>query len=297
MSLSTGKVPPQFKQAIVTPVLKKPGLDPNDLKHFRPVSNLSFVSKVLEKVVLKRLQKHLAHAGLLETYQSAYRKNHSTETAVLCVLDNLLTKADERLVSLVALLDLSAAFDMLDHCILTERLKTTFGIRGVVLDWFNFYIRGRFQSVAVEGSTSPQCPLLYGVPQGSVLGPVLFTLYSQPLSDTISNHMCDFHKYADDTELSKSAPSEEFSSTQSSVVACIDDVLSWMNSNKLKLNTDKTEVMPVGPPSRLGLFDVESANIDGNEIAFKTAVKYLGVKIDQSLSMQNQISSISQASF
>ena len=83
-------------------------------------------------------------------------------------------------------------------------------------------------------------PLVYGVPQGSVLGPVLFTLYSQPLSDVISVHNCDYHKYADNTELSKSAPPDQFLSVQSCIQTCIDDVLLWMNSNKLKLNTDKT---------------------------------------------------------
>ena len=133
-SLSTGIVPPQFKQAIVTPLLKKPGLDTNDMKNFRPVSDLSFISKILENVVLIQLKKHLSGNNLLEIFQSAYRQNHSTETAVLSVLDGLLGSADERLVSLVAVLDLSAAFDTLDHPILLKRLETTFGVRGTVLD-------------------------------------------------------------------------------------------------------------------------------------------------------------------
>ena len=101
--------------------------------------------------------------------------------------------------------------------------------------------------------------LVYGVPQGSVLGPVLFTLYSQPLSDVISVHNCDYHKYADDTELSKSAPPDQFTSALSCIQTCIDDVLLWMNSNKLKLNTDKTEVMPVGSASCLESVDSECA--------------------------------------
>ena len=109
-SLCSGAVPPQFKQAVVTPLLKKPGLDPNDLKNFRPVSNLSFISKILEKVVLTQLQKHLSESDLLEIRQSAYRKNHSTETALLSIVDGLLRNADHRLFSVLALLDLSAAF-------------------------------------------------------------------------------------------------------------------------------------------------------------------------------------------
>ena len=122
-SLMSGTVPIQFKQAIVVPILKKHGLDCNILKNFRPVSNLPFVSKVLEKVVLSQLQEHLYDNNLLEVKQSAYRKGHSVETAVLSVLDGLLTDADDKLVSLTALLDLSAAFDTMDHSILLKRLE------------------------------------------------------------------------------------------------------------------------------------------------------------------------------
>ena len=134
-----------------------------------------------------------------------------------------------------------------------KRLDVTFGIRGTAYKWFKFYLTDRQQSVLINSLLSDPCPLLYGVPQGSVLGPVLFTLYSQPLSDVISFHGCDFHKYADDTQLSYSSSPEEFCSVQTRVQSCIDDVLSWMNSNKLMLNTDKTEVMSVGAPSRLRL--------------------------------------------
>jgi hypothetical protein len=131
-SLTSGIVPAQFKQAIVVPILKKPGLDCNCLKNYRPISNLPFISKILEKVVLSQLQRHLYDNNLVETNQSAYRKGHSVETAVLSVMDSLLSNADEKLISLVALLYLSAAFNTLDHSILIKRLETTFGIRGTV---------------------------------------------------------------------------------------------------------------------------------------------------------------------
>ena len=137
-SLCSGAIPPQFKQAVVTPLLKKPGLDPNDLKNFWPVSNLLFISKIQVKVVLTQLQKHLSENDLLEIRQPAYWKNHSTETALLSIVDGLLRNADDRLVSVLALLDLSAAFDMLDHPILLQRLETTFDISGTVF-WFALF--------------------------------------------------------------------------------------------------------------------------------------------------------------
>ena len=116
--------------------------------------------------------------------------------------------------------------------------------------------------------------------QGSVLGPVLFTLYSQPLSDVSSAHGCDFHKYADHTELSQSARPDEFGSVQTGIQTRIEDALSRMNSNKLMLNTDKPEVMAVGTSFRLSRVDCNSANIGCSKIPFKTSMTYLGVKID-----------------
>jgi hypothetical protein len=198
---------------------------------------------------------------------------------------------------MVALLDLSAAFDTLDHSILLKHLELSFGICGTVLDWFASYVHDRFQSVIVDGILSTPTPLVFGVPQGSVLGPVLFTLYSHPLSDVIAKHECDFHKYADDTELSKSAHVEDFHSVQLDVKTCIDDVLSWMDSNKLMLNTDKTEVLPVGAPSRLRLVESDSTVIGSSSIPFKNSVRYLGVQIDQTLSMHDQISSTCRVCF
>ena len=106
-----------------------------------------------------------------------------------------------------------------------QQLEMTYGVRGTVLDWFASYLSERFQSVMVEGVVSASRPFVYGIPQGSVLRPVLFTPYSQPLSDVISNHDCDYHKYADNTELSKDASPDQFDSVQPCIQTCIGDVL------------------------------------------------------------------------
>ena len=135
-SLLSGTVPHQFRQALVTPLLKKQGLDRNILRNYRPVSNLPFLSKI----ILSQLQTHLKENNFLEENQSAYRKYRSTETALLDVTSSLLDQADGGQVSAPTLLDLSAAFDTLDHCILLRRLETTFGVCGMALKWFDSYI-------------------------------------------------------------------------------------------------------------------------------------------------------------
>jgi hypothetical protein len=297
ISLEHGVFPDQFKHAVVSPLIKKEGLDPNELKNYRPVSNLSFVSKILEKVVLQQLLMHLSDNKLQETHQSAYRKGHSVETAVLSVFQDLLSKMDQSLLSFTAFLDLSAAFDTLDHSILIQRLHTTFGIRGTVLKWLKSYVENRTQCVVIDGKLSKQNSLMYGVPQGSVLGPILFSLYAQPLSKVIERHHCQYHKYADDTELSKSEPPADFAQLEADVQCCIRDVMSWMNSNKLKLNPDKTEVLIVGYAPELKSVESTSTNIGDCNVALKDVVKYLGVQIDKNLSLEHQVGAITRACY
>ena len=141
ISLASGFVPPDFKTAIVKPLLKKPSLDRNILKNYRPViSNLPFLSKILEKVVLHKLLAHLQENNLCNPFQSAYRTGHSTETTLLHVVNDLLNTMDEDKISVLLLLDLSAAFDTIDHQILLSRLETVFSIHSTVLQWFRSYL-------------------------------------------------------------------------------------------------------------------------------------------------------------
>ena len=174
-SLCQGCLPVSQKKAVVTPLLKKPSLDVHDLKNYRPVSNLSFVSKLVERVAVKQLVEYLEANELMPKLQSAYRKHHSTETAVLRVLSDILTAVDKQQVTLLALLDLSAAFDCVDHDILLSRLQSTFGLGGVTLGWIRSFLTDRSQRVLFNGSLSIEIMLLFGVPQGSVFGtpPVL----------------------------------------------------------------------------------------------------------------------------
>ena len=169
-----------FKSAVIFPLLKKPSLDPNELKNFRPISNLPFISKIIEKLVLVQISQNLSANNLLNQCQSAYRPGHSTETALLKIINDLLLSLDDGTISLLASLDLSAAFDTIDHNILLHRLKHDFGLSGTVLDWFSSYLSGRIQSVSVHSHTSVPASVSCGVPQGSVLGPIIFVFIHYP---------------------------------------------------------------------------------------------------------------------
>ena len=152
--METGVFPSDFKVASVTPVLKKANLDNNILKHYRQISNLYFVSKVLEKVVATRLWKHMEDAGLTDMFQSAYRANHSTETALLKVQNDILCAMDRKEIVILSSLDLSAAFDLVDHEILLQTMHTRLGVTGTALDWFRSYLSGRYHFVKIKDSSS-----------------------------------------------------------------------------------------------------------------------------------------------
>ena len=230
------------------PLLKKAILDCEILKNFRPVSNLSFLSKLVERIVCVQLVDHLKAHNLYEVFQSAYRQLHSTETALLRVQNDLLRAVDTHGGAILVLLDLSAAFDTIDHHRLLHTLESSFGIQGKALDWFHSYLTGRTQTAHIKKSTSEPHELQYGVPQGSVLGPILFTIYTTPLGELIRRHGLTFHLYADDTQLYLTLKPSEPSSINNIIYQlenCIEDIRAWMKLNLLKLNDDKTEMLVI----------------------------------------------------
>ena len=185
-----------LKTAVIKPLLKKQSLDKNLLKIYRPISNLPVLSKSREKVVLHKLHSHPQENNLSNPFQSAYRAGHSTETVLLRTVNDILSALDNDNIS-VLLLDLSAAFDITDHQILS---RLNFGIQSTALQWFQSYLSDRYQSTSVNNLSSSPSQLLYSVPRGSALGPILFNLYTTPLSD-IANHSVNHQLFADDTQL------------------------------------------------------------------------------------------------
>jgi hypothetical protein len=164
LSLHTGVFPHVFKHGLITPLLKKPTLDKEVLSNYRPVTNLLFISKVLERIVSKQLDIHFSTHDILSPAQSAYRPHHSTETALLALQNDLLQAASHGHGCVVLLLDLSAAFDTIDHVILLDRLSAHCGIRGKPLAWISSYLTNKTQSVVIDGVASEPVAVKYGVP-------------------------------------------------------------------------------------------------------------------------------------
>ena len=149
-SLQTANVHTRYKQAVVKPLLKKPGLEPI-YKNYRPVSNLTFISKVIEQAASNQIEEHISKQDIGEKFQSAYKASHSTETALVRVFDDILRQLDQGHVVYLALLDLTAAFDTVDHQVLLERLHRTFHLSGQVLSWVKSYLSDRSTVVSVNG--------------------------------------------------------------------------------------------------------------------------------------------------
>lgn len=297
-SLSTGVFPSNLKKAVVIPLLKKPGLE-LIYKNYRPVSNLPFISKLIEKAVSNQILSHVSESALSQVFQSAYKKFHSTETALLKVQSDILMGMDENHVTIVVLLDLSAAFDTVDKEILLQRLEVTFGISGRVLAWFRSYLTDRYQCTSIRGQKSPWRILKWGVPQGSVLGPLLFSMYTFPLGQIIERHNLCYHLYADDTQLyiSFRPTLVECEDAKSNIKTCVNELNAWMCKNKLKLNPGKTEILVVGRAQQLKKIDVSSLEIDGNLISVTDNVRNLGVIFDSKLNMEGHINSICKSSY
>lgn len=297
-SLSTATFPQSFKHAIVTPLLKKPALDKESLSNYRPISNLAFLSKLTERIVLQRLSVHLSSNDLFNRHQSAYTKNRSTETVLLSVCNTITNAMSKQQLTGLCMLDLSAAFDTIDHSILLERLSTWFGIRGSVLSWFTSYLIDRTQSVKVHEYSSSPSDLKYGVPQGSVLGPILFNMYTTPLSSLISSHSLDHELFADDSQMYTCFKANSYSDAASCLQQTFQSVSAWMSANFLALNPSKTEFMLFGTPQQLLKLNDPCLSIS-SDISIKPAssVKNLGVVLDEHLSFHEHITKISQACF
>jgi len=250
-SFSAGRLPQLQKQAIVTARLKKPTLDPDDLNSYRPISNLSFVSKFVERAVAGHLVQHCKEHHLLPAKQSAYRRFHSTETAVLVVYNDIVCAVDSGQLEQLVLLDLSSAFPTVDHDCLLTILRNRFTVEGQAMNWFQSYLSERTQMFTAADSHSNSIAVNCSVPQGSVLGPIQFISYMEDVTELFSRHSLNFCLFADDTQLyTCAAPCREAIARQK-LSTCTDDQVACCAYRRLKLNASKTELIWFGSRTAL----------------------------------------------
>ena len=252
-----------------------------------------------EKVILNQLFQYLNTHSLLSPNQSAYRPSHSTETALIRVTNDILTALDKGDVTILTLLDLSAAFDTIDHTLLFDILEHTYGITDTALSWFKSYLTNRTQSVTVENFKSSSSPLSFGVPQGSVLGPILFIMYTQPLHTLIQSHSISDQAFADDTQLYKSCKPSHLQNTLDTMQTCITDVKSWMTQHKLKLNDDKTEAL-LFHSSRSFSSTIQKPSsilVCSSTVSFSSTARNLGFILSDDMTVDAHISHICRSAY
>ena len=203
--------------------------------------------------------------------------------------DDVLINLDQTKCTVLASLDLSAAFDTVDHAIFISRMKSLYNIKDVALAWFTSYLDNRDSRVCIEDSFSSISKVISGVPQGSVLGARLYTMYTRPLSDIVRKQNVVFHSYADDTQIYLHCDHTQaaLDNTISRLQQCISDICIWMDNNALKLNTDKTEFIIFRPKSTI--IDEQHLIISSSSVQESTHVKILGVTLDQHMSLERYL--------
>ena len=299
LSFTQGKFPSAFKIAQITPILKKANGNPEEPNNYRPISNLNTISKIIERLALVRLSPSIVHSPNFNELQSAYRKLHSTETCTLKTLSDIYQTIDSGSAALAVSLDLSAAFDTVCHKTLLSRLENMFGLSGTVLNWVTSYLSDRSQFVTVDGHKSPVAQLTTGVPQGSVLGPLLFTSFTSPVSQLISSFNLSHQQYADDTQvyvsLSKTDPTASISLLQD----CLMALRCWYAQNDLTINPSKSDAILLATAQRTktlasqGLLEVSVA---GCPVPLTNSLTTLGITLDSSLTLSKHVKTVACSS-
>ena len=292
-SMLEGKFPSKFKIAHVLPVFKNN--NKHDCNNYRPISLLTCISKILEKLVHNRIYTFLEQHKLLNPLQFGFRKGHNTIDAITCFFTKLLPKLDQKEYNIGVFVDLSKAFDSIDHNILLYKLEKL-GIRGIAKTWFEDYITDRKQCVRLNKENtndyyySKLCNISHGVPQGSILGPILFLIYISDMTNSIKHGTAI--SFADDTTLIISDKS--FEDLYSNTYEDINSLIDFLNANKLSINLNKTKYILFKPNLRkvCNLNKEPKLIINNTEIKQVDKIKFLGLHIDSKINWIYQVNSI-----
>ena len=288
LSFSKGIVPKLLKMAKVCPVYKNGSR--SEIGNYRPISVLPSFSKIFEKLVFERLNNYLTEMNIIISNQYGFRAHHSTTMALLDLYDRISQNIDDKKFIIGLFIDLQKAFDTINHDILLVKLFH-YGIRGIALDWFNSYLSGRQQCVSINNVTSNYESICCGVPQGSILGPLLFLIY---VNDIVNcSDLSYFILFADDTNILFSG--DNLDKLIVTINSELEKLSIWFKANKLSLNLKKTNFITFGGKEyRNSNHNVCDIQIDTVKIEQVFSVKFLGVVIDERLSWRDHISSLSK---